>query len=295
LWPHEDDSVRFPELLSKAGFETVTYFGAYWLGNAYGILRGFAEETFVRTKHKFTPAAHIAPHVLARLRRHGAAPLFLFVHFLDPHEPYDLAGTHGTPRERYLREVALVDREIERIVATIDEEGLDDRTTIVLMADHGEAFGEHDTTYHANTLYEELLRVPLWIRVPGVAPGRVDHPVSIIDLGPTILDLVGLPTPGHFMGQSLVPFLRGEQPVLDRPIAAEGRLKQALVFPDGTKVIADERRKTLELYDLNRDPLELDNRVDEVDVATEPHVLAFRAFFDAHRIRRKGYKVPYRY
>jgi arylsulfatase A-like enzyme len=161
------------------------------------------------------------------------------------------------------------------------------------MADHGEAFGEHGRLRHATTLYDELLRVPLLVHVPGVTPQRVTAPVSLMDLGPTVLDLMGQSTPGHFLGQSLVPYLRGLEPVLSRPIVAEGRGKQALLLPDGRKVIVDNRSYTLELYDLGADPGEEHNLADDGAQIAEPLGL-LRAFFEAHHSRRPGYAPHFR-
>ena len=192
-----------------------------------------------------------------------------------------------------LAEIGVVDQQIQRLKKDLADMGLAPRTTLIVTADHGEAFGEHGTQFHATTLYDELLRVPLIISSPGVRPRQVSEPVSLVDLGPTVLDLMGVPTPGHFMGQSLVPFLRGESPVLTRPIVAEGRLKRAMVFPDGKKAIVDDRHGTIEVYDLRSDPKEERNLFDENRDA-EAHEAVLRAFLEGHTIKRSGYRVPYR-
>src|SRR5262249_20606833 len=144
------------------------------------------------------------------LEKHGEGPLFLFLHFMDAHYPYDAAGAEGAPFEAYLREVALCDAAIGRLIDALKTEHMWSRTALIVASDHGEAFGQHDTPYHGLTLYEELVRVPIVVRVPGDTRRTVDAPVSLIDVGPTILDLFRQRTPGAFMGQSLVPFLRGE-------------------------------------------------------------------------------------
>jgi arylsulfatase A-like enzyme len=115
-----------------------------------------------------------------------------------------------------------------------------------------------------------------------------------MDVGPTVLDLFGLPVPGSFMGESLVPFLRGKDPKLTRPIAVDaGRRLQALYFPDGMKAIVDLKRHTEELYDLHVDPKETDNRI-EADPRSVYYLRAHRTFFDAHKLRRPGYVAPWR-
>src|SRR5690606_4974726 len=108
--------------------------------------------------------------------------------------------------------------------------------------------------------------------------------------GPTVLDMFGLPTPPHFLGQSLVGFLRSDDPLLTRPIIAEGRLKKSWVFDDGFKLIVDDRTSTVELYDLKEDPKELVN-VFDTEPTANARLATLRTFFDVHQIRRKGYKI----
>ncbi|UQA60251.1 sulfatase [Polyangium aurulentum] len=296
LWPHEDTSVRFPELLARAKIPTITFASKVWLVNEYGVVRGFTEETVVlpeTTRIRAPDAVSLVAPAIARLSRSNAGPLFLYLHFLDAHFPYDRGGAIADPYEAYLREISVVDREIGRLRGAVTALGLDGRAVLVVTSDHGEAFGEHGTIHHSKTLYEELLRVPLFIRLPDGAHRRIDEPVSLMDLGPTVLDLFGRPTPAAYMGQSLVPLLGGEPRALSRPIAAEGRLKQAIVFPDGVKVIRDQRKRTLEIYDLGRDPGEIDNlALRSGEEASRVRLL--RRFFGAHALRRPGYEPPYR-
>lgn len=297
LWPHEDESVRFPELLAKAGIPTVTFASTRWLINEFGAVRGFTEETVVdptaRVLHE-PFGTELAVMSIDRLKKHKGGPLFLFLHFMDPHFPYDRGGRAGTPFERYLDEIVTVDTEIGRLMEAVKTLGMADRTTWIITADHGEAFGEHHTTQHSVSLYEELIRVPLLIHAPGVQPRQVDTPVSLMDLGPTILDWMGVATPPSFMGQSLAPFLRGQTPKLTRPILAEGRLKQVLVYPDNTKVIRDQRRGTLEIYNLDKDRGELRNLHGELADRGAGRAALLKTFFNVHALRRRGYSAPYR-
>ena len=169
-----------------------------------------------------------------------------------------------------------------------------DRGVLIVSADHGEAFGEHATFQHTKTLYEELVRVPLLVRGPGIVPRAIEERVGLIDLGPTILDLFGVETPAAFEGQSLVPLLEGRQVSLDRPLILEGRLRRAMYAEGGLKVIEDDRRKTVEVYDLARDPGELANLFDQDPGRSDPAVAALRAFFAAHRAKRAGYRPVYK-
>jgi arylsulfatase A-like enzyme len=126
----------------------------------------------------------------------------------------------------------------------------------VLTADHGEEFGEHGGAFHAVTLYDEVARVPLMIAAPGIAPRAVDAPVSLLDVAPTLLELVGGEGLGDAEGRSLVGAMRGG--ALDvRPVFAEsvryGRGVRSVVS-GGYKLVYEARAGTYELYDLARDP-----------------------------------------
>jgi hypothetical protein len=292
VYPHEDGSTRFPEILSRGGVRTAIYSEMPDATNAYGVVRGFDEEEVFKGRAGYTDKVMSA--AMERLGKQGPSPLFFYVHFLEPHSPYDRAGTRGSAFDRYLREVMLVDEQVGKLRSYLAASGLDRRTTLIVTADHGEAFGEHHTEYHGVSVYEELVRVPLLVRMPGVAPATIERDVSLIDLAPTVLDLFGQATPGAFMGQSLVPYLRGEDPVLTRPLVFDtGRWQQAMIFPDRMKVIRDRRKGTFELYDLASDPKELDNLFDRAGVAEE-RADRLSAFFYVHTLRRPGYRVPFR-
>lgn len=278
--PFEDPSVRFPELLSRAGVATVTYPPIDWLSSSGHLVQGFREEEVLSRGAEYAFSDTLVDRALRRIESHQGGPMFLFLHFLDAHAPYDLAGTEGSSFDRYLRELALIDRQIGRLAAALDTERLRGRATLIVTADHGEAFGEHHTTFHKFTTYEELVRVPLLIRAPSARPHTVSEGVSLVDIGPTVLDLFGQPTPPEHTGQSLVPALRGERPRVVRPRAIESELHQAIVFEDGFKVIRHKLRGTIELYDLTRDPDEMTNLFHERDNAATERLAILGAFFD---------------
>ncbi|HEY4121475.1 MAG TPA: sulfatase-like hydrolase/transferase [Byssovorax sp.] len=297
-YPASDPSPRFPDLLRRDGVATVAYSLTVELEPRTGVLKGFRDivQLRPRARPKEVLASECAPAIVERVERAAKAdePLFVYAHWIDPHYPYDIGGTDCAPFECYLREVALVDEAVGRIRRAIDAPELRGRAALVVSADHGEAFGDHDTIFHGLTLYDELLRVPLIAYGAPFKPRVVDEPVSLVDVGPTVLDLFGLPAPRGFMGQSLAPILAGGAAPLARPIAADsGRLMQAYVFRDGVKIIRDTRHAFVEMYDLTKDPAELDNLFDAApDGPSRLGVLD--AFFAANAHRYEGGGPPFR-
>ncbi len=293
IWPHADSSVHFPMLLDHHGVTTILVPGAKWFDGDYGVLRGFRRGRFPREQESWVPGTDLTDRLVRALEKHRRRQLFMYVHYLDSHAPYDVVDV-GTPFERYLAEIQMVDREVGRIVEKIRELGLEKRAMVVVSSDHGEAFGEHGAYFHSSNLYEELIRVPLIVWGAGITARKVEEPVSLVDLGPTILDLFDIATPGTFMGESLVPLLAGGERMFSRPIVAETRLMRAMVFPDGYKVVWDARSGLVEAYDLNLDPRETTNLSDLDDPIAKAHVRELIAFFEIHRLKRDGYEPPYR-
>lgn len=291
--PAHDPTERFPERLKKAGVRTINFRAVRWLRNK-NVLEGFEEETLIRDtkgKQRYAPSPLVFEKLLPRVAAIGPEPTFLYTHLADPHAPYDLGKSKGSQFERYLAEVALVDEQLGRLLETIERAGLTERTALIVSADHGEAFGEHKSRTHGTTVYDEVLRVPLLVHLPKVPPRRVDSLVSLVDLGPTVLDLFGQATPGYAMGQSLVPFLRGESPQLERPIFAETRRMQVWITPEHGKLIFHARTGRTEFYDLKVDPLEKQNLAASPEAARALGDL--KAFVAAHQLRKPGYEPPY--
>lgn len=284
----EEDTPRWPELLD--GVQRVLVRRKGGVDSGEGLVRGFDETTAV-----ISWADEIVDQIDVVLGKAEDRPLLVYSHLLDPHFPYTSRGELDDPFHGYLAEVAFVDAQLARLRSIVAKRGLEHRTFFVVTADHGEAFGEHRTKYHAKTVYEELVHVPLIVAGPGVVKRRIDEPVSTMDVGPTILDLFGVATPGTFMGQSLVPLLRGRDVRLTRPIVIDtGRRKQALIDRDGIKIIRNLNENTVELYDLRADPKELVNLVDQRPALAAERLGVLAAFFDVHELKRPGYVVPSR-
>jgi arylsulfatase A-like enzyme len=232
---------------------------------------------------------------LAWIEANAAGPFFAYLHLFDPHEPYDppepfrqrflaQVAPEGVPAavpaelERplsaalYAGEVAYLDASFGRFLERLRRMGLEERTTIAFVSDHGEEFWEHGGTLHAHTVYEELLRVPLLLRGKDLAPVDVVEPVTIEDLFPTLARLAGAAVPDGLDGQDLGRAIR-------RALRAEAAPERALfhetehfqrrafaVRRGGWKYLEQVRLDgglaSAELYDLSADPGEKANLVD---------------------------------
>jgi arylsulfatase A-like enzyme len=213
------------ERLRDAGYYTAGIVSHVFLGSKHGLQQGFEhfDEQLVASTLKSSHAAISSPAVtekaLAFLAGRTAAsdrrPWFLFVHYFDPHRLYQehdgSSKAFGTePVDRYDGEIAFTDEHIGRLLSELDSRGLSSDTVVVFVADHGEEFGDHGRQGHGVTLHNEVTRVPLAIRVPGGTPRRVSDTVSLVDLMPTLLDLLSVDAPDTPMaGRSLVPLLVG--------------------------------------------------------------------------------------
>lgn len=281
---------RFPELLRDAGVATVNALSlTEMLTENIGVVRGFSEELTRRKDEDQKMTADLTEQAIERLKKHGKGPLFLFMHVIDPHEPYRTYGKPaGSKREAYDMEVTLADASLGKLHRAVEELGLKHRTAFIVTSDHGEGFGENGVHYHNKTVYDVMVHVPLMIEVPGVEPRTVDDYVSVMDVGPTILDLFGVATPGFWMAESLVPQLLGEPGPRGRPLAMETRFEHGLLFPDGVKAIHKWQANIEEIYDLEDDPRERRNLRDELGEEGDRRMALLRKYFRVHAGKRQN-------
>lgn len=227
-----------------------------------GFETGFDEYTDVEAYKWREPAsAKVLELALAQQKRAKGRRFFQWIHLFDPHE------SRGKP-EAYADLVAAMDGAVGGFLAELERRGLRDRTAIVLVADHGEALGAHNNKTHATSLYDEQVRVPMLICLPGRAGKVFRRPVSTLDASATILALAGASLEG-IDGVNLLPLIEQDRYPERRPVVTELHRYhsneavrtvdlQALVV-DHWKLIRDVLRDTLELYDLEADPEELRN------------------------------------
>ncbi len=218
------------EVLGERGFATAAFIGAYVLHGKWGLNQGFdhyADRFGIAQGGRITlQNEKRAAEVLEEARgwltaRPANRPFFAWIHLYDPHAPYDPPSPFAERcnDDRYRGEVEYTDAQLGRFVDFLKEKGLFDRTLLVVAADHGEGLGDHGEAEHGLFVYETTVRVPLLIRAPvAFAATRVSETVQLIDVAPTIVDLLGVPAPRQWQGRSLRRLLAGE---------ADGRFGQA--------------------------------------------------------------------
>ena len=292
-----DEEVTLAELLSGNGYACAAAVGSYPLIAKFGLDQGF--ELFdddvksqwedhlgrqVRSKQALyfdeRRAARVNDAVLPWLSEHSSRPFFLWVHYFDPHQPLDPPPPYDQlyANRLYDGEIAYADECLGTLLDELRRLDVYDRTIVVFASDHGEGHGDHGEQTHSMLLYDTTIRVPLVIRVPGGVAGQVvEDRVGLVDITPTILDLLDVSPPGDLDGRSLVPFLRGGDPT---PSAASRELYVETLSPrlvngwgelrgiltGDYKYVHGPRP---ELFNLTTDGRELKNLIDD-----EPEVAA---------------------
>ncbi|MBK7826073.1 sulfatase [Nannocystis sp.] len=284
-----------PELLDRAGYHGLVVAANPDLSGERGLTQGFdASVSLSRGTGAGNDAEAVIAAVLAG--RGARPPRFVYADLVDPQAPYDpprelLAGLlppEGAPlphlthlwlgrvrtgaivpdaaqrdylRRLYRGELQRVDAALGQLLDALEADGSLDEAIVVLVGVHGEEFFEHGSVGHGFTLHEESLRVPLAIRAPALlAPGRVSAPVDLLDLAPTLADLLGLPFPAAWQGDTLVPVIDDPQPPPRLVVAYLGDGSRAAIVGD-LKLILGSGRDSQRFYDLGLDPGEQVDRL----------------------------------
>ncbi len=309
------DVVVMAEAFRDLGYATAAVSTNRNVSRHFGFDRGFDTFVSLKERTDTTEIHQLSDRVneeaLAWLdARPAGAPFFLYLHATDPHAPYEprspyrelfagaAAGLSASPRETldalqegrleptpevrealiglYDAEIAFNDASFGELLDELASRDLYESTLIVLLSDHGEEFNDHGRWSHGRTLYQEQLRVPLIVRLPGGEGGgrRIDEPARQIDLLPTLLDYLGGAVPAGVQGRSLRGWLAGS-----RAASSETVPSFALLDLDhhGLRSVRVRGRKLLhnwsqvgqpvfQLYDLERDPAETRNLVYEQGV-----------------------------
>jgi len=284
-------------MFRDAGFSTHAITSNPFLSKTYGFDDGFDSINQVFNRR----AADTVDRALAFLDHAGSRPFFLLLHFFDPHINYDpdvetlrifepepyrgrrkgvrRALQNMTPENTrpedlahilalYDAEIRYADGELGRLFSGLAARGLDRTTLVLLTSDHGEEFLDHGGWQHLATLYEELIRVPLILRGPGIEAGqRLATQLSHLDLAPTVLDWARLPPLPTQRGHSLLRSLPPEREAYgETDLGLEGTRKLYLRGGAGKwkTILSLERmsdhQRHEEWYDLASDPRETDSK-----------------------------------
>ncbi len=311
LEPHDHAATRnglrmksglnsLPKILADNGWKTAAFVGTWTLKNNLTLLGEHFETYGERLERKrwfgilnseatCEDVTDDALDWLGEERKKGPEkPFFLWVHYIEPHAPYrfhkDYADRIGvnddqlTKIDRYDTEIAAVDESIARLLAGVRQAVDDKDLLVVLTADHGESLGEHNYWGHGRYLYEPSLRVPLGISWNGVIPaGTVSSQATLLDLMPTLLELVGVDFPEDLPGRSWAKTARGADELDERvgcyqahrgAVHGESsresdkkRSKGLLwvgVIEGDRKEMTKVSRQLIQIYDLAADPGELE-------------------------------------
>lgn len=275
-----DGTPTLASLLAGRDFSTAAFVSAFPLDRRFGLDQGF--DVYDDEYQRYAPRAFIiaerpgAETVAAAKtwwESHRGRRRFLWLHLFSPHFPYEPPEPFASRyrSQPYYGEVALADAQLAALLDPILDDP-DESALVVLTSDHGESLGEHGERSHGLFAYEATLRVPLVFWAPGMLRSGVDRrPARHVDVLPTILDLLGLEAPEGLPGVSLA------RPAPVKPgdsyfEALSGHLNRGWAPLVG--VLEGGHRKAIrlpvpELYDLERDPLELDNLA-----TSEPDALA---------------------
>jgi choline-sulfatase len=272
-------NVFLAERLKDRGFQTVgvssLWYFAPWSGLAqgYGTWDMSPKPPGGGDKDNYTTSDKVTTAAISQLGKLSKdKPYHMWVHYFDPHAEYlphegspdfSAMGGVGPVRAQYEQEVWYTDKEIGRLLGYAKEQGLLDKTVVVVTSDHGEAFAEHGMSWHGREIWEPLVRVPLMIAIPGVTPKRIAQKRSHIDLAPTLFQLGGGTKAEGFSGESLVPeLLSKDMPperdvYIDMPIGPYNGVRRAFITGKGagTKLM-HLGGGMYQLFDLETDPEE---------------------------------------
>jgi arylsulfatase A-like enzyme len=262
-------------VLQGRGYRTGAFVSAFVLDRRFGLARGFdrydddlvqgqASETFSFESQR--TGDRTAAALIQWVEGETSSPFLAWLHLYDAHEPYSPPSPFREDFKDapYDGEIAFADAVLGQVLDALGRLHLQDRTTIVVVGDHGESLGEHGEETHSMFVYEGALLVPLVIWAPGRVPeGRVvEEPVSIVDLAPTLLELAGAPPLKLAHARSLLGLPGGSG--TPRALYAETLSPQFDMGWAPLRSVRDHRYKLIdgprpELFDLARDPSEAEN------------------------------------
>ena len=298
-----DAHTTLAERLEESGYRTGGFVGAFVLDSRWGLHQGF--ETYddefdlepgeqLDLARVQRPGNTVVDAALAWLQKADERPFFAWVHLYDPHTPYEPPEPYrsrfaGGPSRRYDGEVAFADSQVGRLLEWLRASGKDERTIVLVVADHGEGLGSHREEEHGFFIYDYAVHVPLIVRLPGgfLRGTRVAAQTRTIDVTPTLLELLGVAPPARLDGESLVPLLSGpaRSPgthAYSESVSVSMQYGWSPLYSLRTAQYTYIDAPRPELYDYRQDPGEEDNLVGSLPNVAEE----LRTALD--RLRKEG-------
>lgn len=266
------DAITLAERLKARGFRTGAFVSSFVLDHQWGLSQGFdvyhdvalGPEGRIDRDSIRRPADSVVDDALDWMKQLGSERFFGWLHFYDAHAParppaeFAPIGANDT----YLGAISFVDFQLSRVITYLADHQLLDRTIIVVIGDHGESLGEHGEPTHGLFVYEAAIHVPFIIRAPlANVQRRVPEPVRIVDVMPTVLDLLGEAAAPGVDGQTLVPLMTGASRESKFEVYSESRYGFDQFGWSPLSALREGRFKVIlaprpELYDLETDPNE---------------------------------------
>ena len=278
-----EDNVVLSEILKAKGFTTAGFVSSFVLDSQFGLAQGFDvyDDQFGNVQVSGEGAERRGDETTDRaikwLDEKRGRKNFVFLHYFDPHfqynapEPFksrfDAAGNGNQLlyENAYAAEVAFTDHCIGRVIDKLKELDMYDTSLIIVTSDHGEGLGEHKESTHGYFIYQETVKVPLIVKLPGRhKPRRIKPVVGLVDIVPTVCSLLGIESPAGIQGKDLGPYVSGQlEPYADRYIYTQS-LRPTIYMANSLLGVVNDNYKYIqtsrpELYDLVKDPKELDN------------------------------------
>jgi arylsulfatase A-like enzyme/Flp pilus assembly protein TadD len=267
------------ETLLDHKFQTAAFISSFVLDSRFGLNQGF--ETFddhltAPGKIKLYSTERRAEETFlvfsSWLEHRRAGRFFVWIHFYDPHFPYTPPEPFASQfsNNPYDGEIAYMDQAVGKVFARLQETGALEQTLIVLVGDHGEAFGEHGEFGHQIFCYQENLRIPLILYANDQSKNgwKMKQQTNLVDVMPTILDILGIPIPSSIQGESLLPLIRDDRTENEgkRDIYFESRFPYENMGCAAISGLLHGRFKWIdlpksELYDVVNDPKEKSNLI----------------------------------
>jgi tetratricopeptide (TPR) repeat protein len=272
------------EMAGNSGFLTAAFVGSKAVGRQWGLQQGFDvyDDQMPSRGQDEAKLPGVFPERLAAvttdlaidwLKQQGRQKFFLWIHYYDPHDPYDPPEPHKSayPEDPYSGEIAYTDEQVGRLLATIDDLKLRERTLVIVMGDHGEGLNDHGEQTHGIFVYDDTQRIPFVMAGPDVPSGKtISSQVRTIDLLPTLVEYLRLPANPAAQGVSLWPLIERGRPVIGKNsnyAYVETLYPKTYMNWSELRGMRTDRWKFIlaphpELYDLQRDPGEKENVID---------------------------------